>query len=486
MFEFYGHNCFKFETKTEILLTDPWFSNEGAFYGSWFQYPSNHHLLGKILDISRSKKKLFIFISHDHQDHLDKKTLKYFPNKTTILIPNYSDKTLLNEIRNFNFNYKILYHLKNTVISKSLTVKPIITEIGINNDSAILIKTDDFCFLNQNDCKGFDLINQIDENVTFYSVQFSGANAHPGNFNYDSNTKKIVTQKKIDNKLNNIVKSIKLLNPKYFIPAAGPPIFPFLDVSLSLGNGDNIFIHQKQLDIFLKGNNIFNNIYLRPGDKFDFSLTIPIPPPEKADIQKYKKLVNNKWDDIDYIFDIKILKNSIKKRLDNIRDIKIKNCPILVFNWGEILAIDLNKKNISNKFDYQSDYFEVKSDKKYFSLMASDNKWQDLSLSLRATYSRHPDKFNNIINLFLFSDIKNIRQAFLSTSGIKIERVIVSTKNKKYEINRFCPHQGADLCNAKIDSNDYLICPRHSWRFDLNNNGINMDSGSTINSCIIK
>lgn len=118
--------------------------------------------------------------------------------------------------------------------------------------------------------------------------------------------------------------------------------------------------------------------------------------------------------------------------------------------------------------------------------MASDNKWQDLSLSLRATYSRHPDKFNNIINLFLFSDIKNIRQAFLSTSGIKIERVIVSTKNKKYEINRFCPHQGADLCNAKIDSNDYLICPRHSWRFDLNNNGINMDSGSTINSCIIK
>mgnify|MGYP001252913765 CR=1 FL=1 len=55
---------------------------------------------------------------------------------------------------------------------------------------------------------------------------------------------------KVQAKLNNLLKGIQTLKPSYFLPAAGPAIFPFLDSKLSLGK-NNIFIHQDYLDKFL-------------------------------------------------------------------------------------------------------------------------------------------------------------------------------------------------------------------------------------------
>jgi hypothetical protein len=40
-----GHAGLQIETTRAKLLLDPWFSPEGAFQGSWFQFPDNAHLL---------------------------------------------------------------------------------------------------------------------------------------------------------------------------------------------------------------------------------------------------------------------------------------------------------------------------------------------------------------------------------------------------------------------------------------------------------
>ena len=40
-----GHAGLKVETARATILVDPWFSPEGAFQGSWFQYPDNAHLM---------------------------------------------------------------------------------------------------------------------------------------------------------------------------------------------------------------------------------------------------------------------------------------------------------------------------------------------------------------------------------------------------------------------------------------------------------
>ena len=115
--------------------------------------------------------------------------------------------------------------------------------------------------------------------------------------------------------------------------------------------------------------------------------------------------------------------------------------------------------------------------------MSQNYRWQDISLSMRAKYKRVPDVFNNYVNLFLISDIKTIRNSFFSTLNIKSERVVIKNKkNVRYQIDRYCPHQGADLCKANIDSSNNLICPRHSWKFNLDKNGYHKNTDTSINS----
>ena len=118
---------------------------------------------------------------------------------------------------------------------------------------------------------------------------------------------------------------------------------------------------------------------------------------------------------------------------------------------------------------------KVSASKSYFCLMSDPSyRWQDIYLSLRASVLRVPDVFNTFVNIFLFSDASNIRSAFVSTLDIKDEKILIVNPldGKNYEINRYCPHNGADLKDARIDKDGNLVCPRHSWLFKLNNNGI--------------
>ena len=55
-------------------------------------------------------------------------------------------------------------------------------------------------------------------------------------------------------------------------------------------------------------------------------------------------------------------------------------------------------------------------------------------------------------------------------------------KGECFRINRYCPHQKADLLNAEINDDYHLICPVHRWKFDLKNGGVDKRSNLTINS----
>ena len=70
------------------------------------------------------------------------------------------------------------------------------------------------------------------------------------------------------------------------------------------------------------------------------------------------------------------------------------------------------------------------------------------------------------------------------------KRIIISNiDNNEYEIDRYCPHTGADLKDTPITDCRYVVCPRHGWKFDLFNKGICKEShDATINviKCIKK
>jgi UDP-MurNAc hydroxylase len=492
--KFWGHNCFTVETQESILLIDPWFSNAGAFFGSWFQYPKNHHLKNQLLDILQAKNNSFVFISHEHQDHYDSSFLEHLPLGTNFIIPSYKDVNFKNQILTSRENLIELEDLQELRLDDQMSISLLISDIGINHDAAIFIKTKNFNFLNQNDCKVFDRLSELKDSVDYYSVQFSGATWHPSCFEFSEQRKKYISKQKANNKFNNVLNGIKQLNPKYFLPAAGPAIFPFLDPSLSFGK-ENIFVHQEELNNFLVNNNFSRSLFLRPGDNLSSDLTKPIPSPNQEDINDYKRNIIDAWNILPNTLDLKLLHKCIEERLQNIKCIEITNCPMLIFNFSGYfdsddrtsknkIFIDLNNKIILDEFDYLSDYEEIISSKKYFNLMCSEG-WQNVYLSLRARVVRRPDAFNNDLNIFIFSDAGNINESFLRTRNIPQERINIRNVNDEiFEINRFCPHQGADLCNATVTAENILICPRHGWEFDLNNDGLNKSSGQTINSIL--
>ncbi len=491
-FKFWGHNCFSVSNEFTMLLIDPWFSTSGAFSSSWFQYPKNHHLKNSVLDLISKKKNIFIFISHEHQDHFDKDFLSCVPPNVKIIIPKYFDKDFRNQIiKDFNFVVELENNEKYS-LDNEISILLLIKDIGINHDASILVKTKNFVFLNQNDCKIFDQLYKVKETIDFYSVQFSGANWHPSNFNFSEKKKKKISSEKVNSKFSNVLNALNSLKPKYFIPAAGPAIFPFLEKELSLGK-DNIFVHQPELKNFLEDHQFHNTLFLKPGESFNSNNYEPVKVPSVEDLASYKIGLKNKWNDIPDKFDRFALEEQIYERFSKILNINIKNCPILIFNYGNVfnkddqtnqnkIFIDIENKKLLEKFDYATNFEEIVCTEKYFYLMCNE-RWQNVYLTLRAKVFRKPDIFNNDLNIFLFSDSSNIRDNFLSTHNIGQERIDV--KNKKgecFRIDRYCPHQKADLCNAEINENNHLICPVHAWKFDLNNGGVDKRSNLSLNS----
>lgn len=85
-----GHAGFLIETDKSIILNDPWVSEGGAFDYSWFQFPRNDYYFDFLINkLNNSQKEIFIYISHEHKDHFDKKFISSLKKDIKYLIPNF-------------------------------------------------------------------------------------------------------------------------------------------------------------------------------------------------------------------------------------------------------------------------------------------------------------------------------------------------------------------------------------------------------------
>ena len=194
MFTYYGHNCFLFETDSNLFLIDPWFSNKGAFFGSWFQYPANHQYADVVTQAAKHKA-LVVFVTHEHLDHFDLDFISRL-DLVRVVIPEYQDKFMLESLVAMGIETLEVPHNTDIDVSRDISIKLLISDVGINHDSAILVRTPAGTFFNQNDCKVFDQLSLISEPIDYYSVQFSGATWHPVCFEYSEIEKKDISAKK--------------------------------------------------------------------------------------------------------------------------------------------------------------------------------------------------------------------------------------------------------------------------------------------------
>ena len=91
------------EDQTTSVLCDPWLT-EGAFLGSWFHDPP---LLGFEFDEVLRTKWTFVYISHLHADHFDRKFLSKIAKlqpECRVLIPKHGKPWLKRAILNLGFS----------------------------------------------------------------------------------------------------------------------------------------------------------------------------------------------------------------------------------------------------------------------------------------------------------------------------------------------------------------------------------------------
>jgi UDP-MurNAc hydroxylase len=218
---YYGQACTLIHAGNLKILTDPWLT-EGAYHGTWFH---THVLADAGVTPEAFPKDIdYIFLSHEHQDHLDVKTLKQFPSDIPILICRFPTPKFRNYLERLGFTgIREVASGERIGLGSGVSVT-VFGTVEYTNDSAILVEHDGFRVFNETDCKlGYqDLVKlgQIGIDIGFY--MFSGANWYPIMYDYPPNIMADLIRRRRRALLQSFVQRVKLTKPRFAVPAAGP------------------------------------------------------------------------------------------------------------------------------------------------------------------------------------------------------------------------------------------------------------------------
>ena len=503
-----GHAGFLIESDQNLLLIDPWLNPDGAFSKSWYQFPDNHFLFNEINDyFSKSQKAKYIYISHEHKDHFDEYFLNSLRDKEfNFIIPKYKSKTFKRDILKIQCN-KIIECLDSVeLMINDMSIRLFIDDTGINRDSAIGIKSNDYTFLNMNDCKIYERADEIKsyyDVINVSAVQFSGATWYPICFDFDESEKQKLMLDKKNKKFQLVLNFLNIINSNYYIPSAGPPCF--LADELKYIN----FIKNSQfprsdefIDFLNESDTNCNVLSMNPGSKFIFKSEKLVGSNISIDknFEKYINDYSNKYLNTYRSNNINFKELCNELILENTKKLKIfKNLSLeepypLYFIINEydlhMVKIDFNIKKVelinSESYTFGNQYYKVNAPGwLYKKILNREISWADFSLTFRLKIIRNPNIYSSFVQGFILSEIKDCRFLLDMIMQLKSneEKIIISNNNVNYQIDRYCPHMGADLKDCNIIDDKYVICPRHGWKFDITNNGKCIEShDATINA----
>ena len=501
---FLGHAGFCVETANAVIIMDPWLSKSGAFDAAWFQYPQNHHLATFVREtLDKTKKDKYIYISHEHKDHFDLDFLTSLTKRDfTIILADFYHNVVKADLEKNEYQCKRIISLQD---EKSLAFKDgaitlFIVDMELDADSAILIQSNTGTFLNLNDSKPHDRLTNIAQKygqIDVFAGQFSGAIWHPTCYKMKPKEYEAVCKSKNKNKFETLARSLEILQPAFFLPSAGPPCFldpQLFDIQLQKINTSP---RARQLISFLEQRFSDHSLVtqwpeIMPGDVLDV--------PQR----KFIKLAEKRVDDTQFLPYIKAYAEQYtaffqERQRENLRvdpkqvfldlkqelEEKLKRMHLvhklipnkLYFALDEypekIYSIDFQYLKITTTSCIKDTFFSISAPAwQIKKVLDQQISWADFALTFRVTLQRIPDNYNALSHAFLTLNQDRLEHFCQLYHDIlfKKNRIKIESDGKNYSILRYCPHQGGDLLYSRIE-NGLLICPRHSWKFDLRNGG---------------
>ena len=218
---YYGQACLLVEAAGKRILMDPWLT-EGAYFGTWF----HTHLLADagVSPTTFPKDIDYIFLSHEHQDHVDPESLQHFASTIPVIICKFVTPKFREYLNHLGLT-NILELPSGIEWSPSKDLK--ITVLGsaeYTNDSALLVEAENRRVFNETDCKlnyaQLEAIGRQGIDIGFY--MFSGANWYPILYDYPEDVQRELVVRRRRSLLRSFIQRVKVTRPKIAIPAAGP------------------------------------------------------------------------------------------------------------------------------------------------------------------------------------------------------------------------------------------------------------------------
>lgn len=417
------------ESNTSKILMDPWFVN-GEYYGSW------HHTHEIEVDLEFLNSATHIYISHIHPDHFGKKSMEKLDKNIPVLIHDYSSKFLKLNIERLGFKVIEIGHNKEFKLDSKTKIKILAADncnpelcskfMGCSFveksykttqiDSMSLIYNDNFSILNTNDCpydlatETLDLVCENHNNIDLLLVGYAGAGPYPQCFILDHKKKIDESNKKRENFLNQGVKFINKIKPKFYMPFAGTYMLggKFFELNDYRGVPE---IHEA-LDYYKNEIDFSNGFLLNQYQFFDLKdkkISAPYRVIDEKEHKNYIERVKNykleyETDNFPTDKDITdLIPKAFNRFLTKKNEINFFSVTTLIIEISDtnFLVINLEKDasyKLLDKLDYGKIdcYVKISLDRRLFFRILKGPRyahWNNAEIGSHLTYERNPNIF---------------------------------------------------------------------------------------------
>jgi len=143
--EYVGHACLLFTAGEEKIITDPWFTNP-VMANSWYHVPRYSRTINELPTLD------YIYVSHEHADHLDLPALRSLTSDATIIIPAFGDEKMEQTLHEGDLSQRVvaLADGEEFTTRGGATLVIYIADTG-SKDSSLVVKYSDTCVYNNTD-----------------------------------------------------------------------------------------------------------------------------------------------------------------------------------------------------------------------------------------------------------------------------------------------------------------------------------------------
>lgn len=237
-FRFLNHAAISITYKEITLVTDPWLFGPAFMTGWWLDHPSAED------SIEILKNADFVFISHNHPDHLHSETLELVDKDKKFIVGDFNSKSTEKYLKSLGFNnvdsfqFGVIYQIKESFQFSIFKSGDFRDDSGLylNLGGIEILLTVDANILNS-----LKLPRNIDLLLTSFA---GGASGFPLCFeNYNLIQKSSVIERNKSAIKASVAAYIRTTMPKFYMPYAG------------------MFKEKADRDSFIRENNSKNSVY---------------------------------------------------------------------------------------------------------------------------------------------------------------------------------------------------------------------------------